>query len=206
MKFCGFKNDSNVLYDTRVQQETIWPRQDSNACSTILNDFSCILFYENGKWIFSQPHQFSTNLDSYLSTVEFNSRLGLHASWTPVEVIDYIAKWWQIKSFLVCMIFTPQCLVSRCNLVKIDPINIKSKQLYSPHFRINYMYSLVKNTKYSFRKQNRNRLRVEVLLTSCSPGRNRAKHGDSREIKTKTSFTQVGTNSATDCSTFCTSP
>ena len=90
------------------------------------------------------------------------------------------------------MIFTPQCLVSRCNLAKIDPINIKSKQLYSPHFRINYMYSLVKNTKYSFRKQNRNRLRVHVLLTSCSPGRNREKHGDSREIKTKTSFTQVG--------------
>ena len=54
------------------------------------------------------------------------------------------------------------------------------------------MYSLVKNTKYSFRKQNRNRLRVHVLLTSCSPGRNREKHGDSREIKTKTSFTQVG--------------
>ena len=66
------------------------------------------------------------------------------------------------------------------------------------------MYSLVKNTKYSFRKQSRNRLRVDVLLTSCSPGRNRAKHRDSREIKTKTSFTRVGTNSATDCSTFCT--
>ena len=45
-------------------------------------------------------------------------------------------KWWQIKSFLVCMIFTPQCLVSRYNLAKIDPINIKSKQLYSPHFGI----------------------------------------------------------------------
>ena len=68
------------------------------------------------------------------------------------------------------------------------------------------MYSLVKNTKYSFRKQNRNRLRVEVLMTSCSPGRNRAKHGDSREIKTKTSFTRVGTNSSTDCSTFRMSP
>ena len=68
------------------------------------------------------------------------------------------------------------------------------------------MYSLVKNTKYSFRKQSTNRLRVDVLLTSCSPGRNRAKHGDSREIKTKTSFSRVGTNSATDCSTFCTSP
>ena len=54
------------------------------------------------------------------------------------------------------------------------------------------MYSLVKNTKYSFRKQNRNRLRVNVLLTSCSPGRNRGKHRDSREIKTKTSFTRVG--------------
>ena len=34
------------------------------------------------------------------------------------------------------MIFTPQCLVSRYNLAKIDPINIKSKQLYSPHFGI----------------------------------------------------------------------
>ena len=45
-------------------------------------------------------------------------------------------KWWQIKSFLVCMIFTPQCLVSRYNLAKIDPINIKSKQLYCPHFGI----------------------------------------------------------------------
>ena len=68
------------------------------------------------------------------------------------------------------------------------------------------MYSLVKNTKYSFRKQSRNRLRVDVLLTSCSPGRNCAKHEDSREIKTKTSFTRVGTNSCTDCSTFCMSP
>ena len=68
------------------------------------------------------------------------------------------------------------------------------------------MYSLVKNTKYSFRKQSRNRLRVDVLLTSCSPGRNRAKHGDSREIKTKTSFTWVGTNSSTDCSIFWMSP
>ena len=70
----------------------------------------------------------------------------------------------------------------------------------------NNMYSLVKNTKYSFRKQSRNRLRVDVLLTSCSPGRNRAKHRDSREIKTKTSFTRFGTNSSTDCSTFCMSP
>ena len=34
------------------------------------------------------------------------------------------------------MIFTPQCLVSRYNLAKIDPINIKSKQLYCPHFGI----------------------------------------------------------------------
>ena len=34
------------------------------------------------------------------------------------------------------MIFTPQWLVSRYNLGKIDPINIKSKQLYSPHFGI----------------------------------------------------------------------
>ena len=33
------------------------------------------------------------------------------------------------------MIFTPQCLVSRYNLAKIDPVNI-SKQLYSPHFGI----------------------------------------------------------------------
>ena len=46
--------------------------------------------------------------------------------------IDYIAKWWQIKSFLVFMIFTPQCLVSRYNLAKLDPI----KQLYGPHFGI----------------------------------------------------------------------
>ena len=72
------------------------------------------------------------------STAEFNFRLGFRASWTPVEVIDYIAKWWQIKWFLVCMIFTPQCLVSRRNLAKIDPINIKSKQLYSPHFGIRW--------------------------------------------------------------------
>ena len=34
------------------------------------------------------------------------------------------------------MIFTPQCLVWRYNLAKIDPINIKSKQLNSPHFGI----------------------------------------------------------------------
>ena len=68
------------------------------------------------------------------------------------------------------------------------------------------MYNLVKNTKYSFRKQKRNRVRVDVLLTPCSPGRNRAKHRDSREIKTKTSFTRFGTNSSTDCSTFCMSP
>ena len=34
------------------------------------------------------------------------------------------------------MVFTPQCLVSRYNLAKIDPINIKSKQLYSPNFGI----------------------------------------------------------------------
>ena len=34
------------------------------------------------------------------------------------------------------MIFTPQCLVSRYNLAKIDPININSKQLYCPHFGI----------------------------------------------------------------------
>ena len=79
---------------------------------------------------------FGIGLAVHLSTAEFNSRLGFHASWTPVEVIDYIAKWWQIKSFLVCMIFTPQCLVSRYNLAKIDPINIKSKQLYCPHFGI----------------------------------------------------------------------
>ena len=68
--------------------------------------------------------------------MEFNSRLGFRDSWTPEEVIDYIAKWWQIKSFLVCMIFTPQCLVSRYNLAKIDPIKMKSKQLYRPHFGI----------------------------------------------------------------------
>ena len=37
------------------------------------------------------------------------------------------------------MIFTPQCLVSRYNLAKIDPINIKSKQLYRPHFGIRYI-------------------------------------------------------------------
>ena len=71
-----------------------------------------------------------------MSTVEFNTRLGFRASWTPVEVIDYIAKWWQIKSFRVFMIFTLQCLVSRCKLAKIDPINIKSKQLYRSHFGI----------------------------------------------------------------------
>ena len=71
-----------------------------------------------------------------MSTVEFNTRLGFRASWTPVEVIDYIAKWLQIKSFLVFMIFTLQCLVSRCKLAKIDPINIKSKQLYRPYFGI----------------------------------------------------------------------
>ena len=94
------------------------------------------------------------------------------------------------------MIFTPQWLVSRYNLAKLDPINIKSKQLYRPHFGIRCIVW----------KQSRNRLRVHVLLTSCSPGRKRAKHGDSREIKTKTSFTRVGTNSSTDCSTFCMSP
>ena len=81
------------------------------------------------------------------------------------------------------MIFTPQCLVSRYNLAKIDPINIKSKQLYSPHFGIRYIVWW----------QRRNRVRVDVLLTPCSPGRNRAKHRDSREIKTKTSFTRVFT-------------
>ena len=63
-------------------------------------------------------------------------QLGFRASWTPVEVKDYIAKWWQIKSFLVFMIFTPQCLVSRYNLAKIDPINIKSNLIYRPHFGI----------------------------------------------------------------------
>ena len=94
------------------------------------------------------------------------------------------------------MIFTPQCLVSRYNLAKIDPINIKSKQLYSPHFGIRCIVWW----------QRRNRVRVDVLLTPCSPGRNRAKHRDSREIKTKTSFTRFGTNSSTDCSTFCMSP
>ena len=83
-------------------------------------------------WMF----QFGIGLAVHLSTAEFNSRLGFRASWTPVEVIDYIAKWWQIKSCLVCVIFTPQCLVSRYNLAKIDPIIIKSKQLYSPHFGI----------------------------------------------------------------------
>ena len=213
-----------MLYDTRVQRRNnltqtgfervfhniewflmhpvLWEwKMNLLSASPIFHQFGQ-LFVKISIWMF----QFGIGLAVHLSTAEFSSRLGFRASWTPVEVIDYIAKWWQIKSFLVCMIFTPQCLVSRCNLAKIDPINIKSKQLYSPHFRINYMYSLVKNTKYSFRKQNRNRLRVHVLLTSCSPGRNRAKHGDSREIKTKTSFTQVGTNSATDCSTFCTSP
>ena len=34
------------------------------------------------------------------------------------------------------MVFTLQCLVSRYNLAKIDPINIKSKQLCSLHFGI----------------------------------------------------------------------
>ena len=103
------------------------------------------------------------------------------------------------------MIFTPQCLVSRYNLEKIERINITKKPVILPAFW-NNMYNLVKNTKYSSRKQNRTRLRVDVLLTSCSLGRNRGKHRDSREIKTKTSFTRVGTNSATGCSTFCTSP
>ena len=106
------------------------------------------------------------------------------------------------------MIFTPQCLVSMYNLAKIDPINIKSKQLYSPHFGIRCIvwWRTQKNTKYSFWKQRRNKVRVDVLLTPCSPGRNRAKHRDSREVKTKTSFTGFGTNSSTDCSTFWMSP
>ena len=65
--------------------------------------------------------------------MEFNSRLGFRASWPAVEVIDYILQ------NDVFMMFTPQCLVSRYNLVKIDPINIKSKQLYSPHFGIRWI-------------------------------------------------------------------
>ena len=92
-------------------------------------------------------------------------------------------KWWQIKIFLVFMIFTPQCLVSRYNLEKIERINITKKPVILPAFW-NNMYNLVKNTKYSSRKQNRNRLRVDVLLTLCSLWRNRGKHRDSREIKT----------------------
>ena len=70
------------------------------------------------------------------------------------------------------MIFTPQCLVSRYNLAKIEQINITKKPVIMPAFW-NKIYNLVKNTKYSSRKQNRNRLRVDVLLTLCSPGRNR---------------------------------
>ena len=65
-EFCGFSNDTTVLYDTSRTKKQFDPRQDSNACPTILNDFLCILFYENGKWIISQPHHFSTNFDSYL--------------------------------------------------------------------------------------------------------------------------------------------
>ena len=117
------------------------------------------------------------------------------------------------------MIFTTQCLVSRYNFAKIEPISNGNRTEWSPIRSViirvinkigrprsafwNKMYSLVKNTKYSFQKQRRNRVRVDVLLTPCSPGRNRAKHRDSREIKTKTSFTRFGTNSSTDCSTFC---
>ena len=86
-EFCGFEHDTNVLYDTRVEQRNnltpdgirkrvpqYWmisyvPDGKSvniHCTARFLIVLASIPFYKNGKWIFSQPHQFSTNLNRYL--------------------------------------------------------------------------------------------------------------------------------------------
>ena len=79
-EFCGFEHDTNVLYDTRVEQENnltpdgirkrvpqYWmisyaPDGKSvniHCTARFLIVLVSIPFYEKGKWIFSQPHHFS---------------------------------------------------------------------------------------------------------------------------------------------------
>ena len=86
-EFCGFEHDTNVLYDTTVEQrnnltpEGIQKRVPQywmisyapdgksvniHCTARFLIVLASIPFYENGKWIFSQHHHFSTNFDSYL--------------------------------------------------------------------------------------------------------------------------------------------
>ena len=107
-EFCGFQKDTNVLYDTRVEQrnnltQTGFERVSHNiewflmhpvlwewkmnhlSASPFFHQF-WQLFVKISIWMFL----FGIGLAVHLSTEEFNFRLGFRASWTPVEVIDYI--------------------------------------------------------------------------------------------------------------------